>query len=121
MLRDWKKNKVALLLILTILLGVVSTAFEFPHERFSHPSGKEGHYLNYYFFFTFQYIVGFIFMGIIISLTKGIDRIIACVYLFWDVVGFLLYQYNGWPEPKMLIISAFSVTLVLYIFLAKWK
>lgn len=121
MLKNLKNDNVALLLLLTILLGVVATAFEFPQERFVHPSGKEGHYLNYYFHFTFSYIIGFVFVAIIIMLTTGINRIIACVYLFWDFVGFLLYQYNGWPEPKMLIIIAFSVTLILYIFLKKWK
>ena len=114
-----KKNKVASFLLLTILLGVISTAFNFPEERFLHPSGKEGHYLNYYIYFNTQYILGFILVGIIISLTKGVNRVVGICYLFWDFVGFLLYQYNGWPEPKILIILAFSTTLITYIILSR--
>lgn len=117
------ENKISSILLLTMLLGVISTAFTFPDDvRITHVDGHEGHTLPYAFYFIFHYLIGFAFVaGLLINIRTKIDTWMIQVYLFWDFIGFLSYLYQGWPEPKNLIILGFTTSFVLFVGLNIFK
>lgn len=116
-LRELKKHKISIVLLITVLLGVISTAFDFSDtERIIHLTGEKGHTLNYAFFFIFQYLIGFVLIGMLLVKERTqVDKWIVINYLWWDFVGFLSYLYQGWPEPKMLIVLCFCSTIVIFL------
>lgn len=97
-----------------MLIGVITTNLNLPEVRI------HGMKLSWFSWFIGNYLNGFLLNMCLIFMTKGIDKIVAIVFLFWDIIGFGLFLVNGWPEPKLLIISGFGFSLVLYLILAKW-
>lgn len=112
-----KRNKISSLLLLTILLGVISTQVPIPDDvRFRHINGEEGHTLPWFVYFTTKYVIGFLFLTMLLIRERTrIDRWMVINYFAWDIVGFFSYFYQGWPEPKMIIVGCFCMSMVIFI------
>lgn len=109
-----KRNKVTGLLLLTVVIGVMSTAFDYRNEIVNHPSGKEGHTMKYFVWFVGNYLNGFVLLWALFLNKSENDKIVLICYVFWDLIGFFNYLYNGWPEPKELIIISFAASVCLF-------
>ena len=115
------ENKISLILILTILIGVVSTLPEFPEERVTHWNGHAGMFLEWDFYFSLQpfisiaFVLGYYF----VNKKTWIDKVIIPVYIAWDFIGFLMYKYEGWPDDsnrqKLFLVGGFFVTVILFL------
>lgn len=116
-------NKIASVLLLTIVLGMIADKHTPTSEKFIHPTGREGHVLHYFFYFNVKYLIEFILvLGYLIPNRSRNDVIVIYCYLFFDLIGWALYNYNGWPEAKDMIIVHFGLTLVLFFFVKRfWK
>lgn len=116
------KNKVSIILVLTVILGLASTLIDFPRYKITHLDGSIGFRLHWVVWMCKTYIVGFMLLSIrlIKDFTK-LDRDIVIAYLAFDVYSFLVYLYSGFPERKDLIIIGFCIACFMPIFRHIWK
>ena len=126
-IESWKKsikeNRISIVLLSTILIGCISTSLEFSEERVIHWNGKEGDFLSWDFWFQLKYLIGFIFvLALLIKDRTWIDIQMIWCYFACDFIGFLLYKWQGYPEPKALIVSIFFISFSLFLTLnIVWK
>lgn len=119
MLKTLKTHKVSVLLLLTIVVGVGVTSFDFGSDRFVLLNGHESKQsVNSVAYFVAHYIIGFIMVGaLLVNNRTEIDKWVIINYLWWDFIGLLSYLYQGWPEPKFLIIVCFTTSISILVIL----
>lgn len=119
------KNKVSLILFSTIIIGVVSTSVDLPDVKYKHLSGVETHTLEYFFYFCSRYIIDFmLILALLVKERTDIDKWTIITYSVFHVLGFASYVLMGWPEPKIIIIICFSLSLFIHVLievLKKWS
>lgn len=113
-------HKVSHVLILIVLIGVVSTSETvneiIPKGKFTHITGKVGHTWPYFFYFNTQYFITTLtYLLLLIKERSKIDNWVIRVTIFFQILSWASYVIIGWPEPKMLIVSCFFVSLITFI------
>lgn len=122
MIRPILENKIASLLLLTTLLGALSTFVEFDQVRVVYWNGSTGLYKSWDFYFHFRYLIDFIFvLALLVNKRTWIDVNVIWCYFTCDLIGFGMYKYQGYPEPKMFTIGIFFVTLIVFFLLEIWR
>ena len=112
-----RKNKVTYILILTIIVGYLSTYLDFGVGRFEHWNGSEGFTRPWHGWIVCHYIIGFLLCFMSFFECSRLDKNVLATYIFFDFLGFISYMYAGWPEPKELFIWAFCLSLIVFILL----
>ncbi len=116
------KNNVIFILILTIIIGFGYDFIPMPEGKLEHPNPPAKPHSYWWFgWFVTNYLIGFCFEWALILKTKGLAKDVCISYFLFDLVGFLSYLYQGWPEPKERIIIGFCLSCLTFIALRLWR
>lgn len=122
LIRGIKNNKVAFLLLTTVVLGLTYSSIDWPVYKITHWSGKQGFNLHWHVWLIMHYVIGFIFL--ITRLVRNmseIDKDVLKAYLCFDVYSLVWYLYNGWPEPKEIIVIGFVMACIVFVLIRLWR
>lgn len=118
-----KNNKVAFILLFTIVFGFVTThVIDWPDRHAIHFSGKEGLFFNWHAWVISNYILGLLILSLrFIPKMSELDMDALYAYIIFDIYGFYSYLNIGWPEPKSKIIIGYCLVVIIFIGLRIWK
>ena len=124
------KNKVAYLLITTVIIGVWYQWVDWPSDnKVILLNGKEGFPSNWhYWFLIIHFLMNVIFLICASIPNKStIDYDVLYSYIVWEGVGAYSFAYEGWyrEDPWKWFVIGFCLTCVTFvlirIFRLKWK
>lgn len=115
--RTISNNPISFILILTVVIGYLSTSITWPEGSHIHWNGNTGFYINWHRWMQSNYLIGFLLLSIGYFTPSPTDKNVLTCYFIFDLLGYLSYEYLGHPEPKELFIWAFCLSLILFILL----
>lgn len=119
-----KENPATFILVFTILIGWGYDYLPIPEGKVYYWNGSKGPSYAWYYWITINYyFMGFVLiLGWLLPKKSSLDKQVIASYFIFDVLGFLSYQYQGWPNPhKERIIIGFCLSVLILILLRIWK
>ena len=128
MIWDWIKHTVFKNPVTFILIGIIILGFTYDYLPI--PEGKMNHIKqpekphSYWWFGKFLtiYIIQLALAGMrLINKISSLDKEVLAVYILFDLLGMLSYLYQGWPEPKSIMIIGCCLGCFIVISLRIWR
>lgn len=117
------KNPITFILIGIILIGYGYDYLPIPEGKVTHlnPPDKPHSYWWFGKFLTIYVIQIALASMRFIKKISSLDRDFLAVYISFDLLGMLSYIYQGWPEPKELLVFWCCMGFLILILLKLWR